>query len=35
MAKKRRLSWAVIIDGRSIWTLNAVPKHSQVWRIAA
>ena len=29
MAKKRRLSWAVMIDGRSIWTLNAVPKRSQ------
>ena len=29
MAKKRRLSWAVMIDGRAIWTLNAVPKHSQ------
>ncbi|MAX45606.1 MAG: fibrillin [Euryarchaeota archaeon] len=29
MAKKRRLSWAVMVDGRSIWTLNAVPKHSQ------
>ena len=29
MAKKRRLSWAVIIDGRAIWTLNAVPKLSQ------
>ena len=29
MAKKRRLSWAVIIDGRAIWTLNAVPKRSQ------
>lgn len=29
MAKKRRLSWAVMIDGRAIWTLNAVPKRSQ------
>ena len=29
MGKKRRLSWAVMIDGRSIWTLNAVPKKSQ------
>ena len=29
MGKKRRLSWAVMIDGRSIWTLNAVPKLSQ------
>ncbi len=29
MGKKRRLSWAVMIDGRSIWTLNAVPKMSQ------
>jgi len=29
VARKRRLSWAVLLDGRSIWTLNAVPKHSQ------
>lgn len=29
MGKKRRLSWAVMIDGRSIWTRNAVLKHSQ------
>ena len=29
MAKKRRLSWAVMLDGRAIWTLNAVPKYSQ------
>lgn len=29
MAKKRRLSWAVMVDGRTIWTLNATPKVSQ------
>ena len=29
MARMRRLSWAVMIDGRAIWTLNAVPKRSQ------
>ena len=29
MGKKRRLSWAVMIDGRAIWTRNAVPKLSQ------
>ncbi len=29
MARQRQLSWAVLIDGRTIWTRNAVPKHSQ------
>ncbi|MGY8754442.1 MAG: fibrillarin-like rRNA/tRNA 2'-O-methyltransferase [Candidatus Poseidoniales archaeon] len=29
MGKKRRLSGAVLIDGRSIWTRNACPKVSQ------
>ena len=29
MARQRRLSWAVLIDGRTIWTRNAVPKTSQ------
>ncbi|MEL0101000.1 MAG: fibrillarin-like rRNA/tRNA 2'-O-methyltransferase [Euryarchaeota archaeon] len=29
MGKQRRLSWAVLVDGRAIWTKNAVPKTSQ------
>ena len=29
---KRRLSWAVMIDGRSIWTLNAVQKNPNTER---
>ena len=29
LGKQRRLSWAVLVDGRAIWTKNAVPKTSQ------
>ena len=29
LGKQRRLSWAVLVDGRTIWTRNAVPKTSQ------
>jgi len=29
MPKMRKISWAVFIDRKTIWTKNAVPKHSQ------
>ena len=28
LGKKRRLSWAVMLDGKAIWSLNSVPKES-------
>jgi fibrillarin-like rRNA methylase len=29
VAKLRQISWAVVVDGRTLWTRNAVPKYSQ------